>query len=350
MRSNLTTIKFWLCTLITTLLRVTIARSSQSRVTRKSTAHIHYTGCGTQQHQLINSGWSVDSEELVFISTDLAQVYTACMDIDIETLPEAKMSSQRTAPTSASSFSSIAVTVPAAQRSQVSVTIDISPELREGDHEPTCTTSPELGPSPITTTTRFSTEQISHMRAGPVKNPTKLHSPSSRRLSSLELPTTHGSSHALTSTISRSQSPTQSPTVSGLMHSVEVNFNNRTSFNRSHLEDIPIGDSVVFWFNGVFNLYNTTFEHPCAIMNEVQRFVLDPIYIFPVTTTDPVWFFACPVGEDCYCDRNAHFALNAGPLREQYFNNAAATAVVIKTTTLQEDLQTVYSTTTVTTS
>jgi hypothetical protein len=138
-----------------------MVRSSQSRVTRKSVVHIHCTRCGTQQQQqqqLMNSGWSVDSEKLAFIGTDLVQVYTACMDIDIENLPEVTMSSRLIAPTSASSFSSIAVTAPAAQRSQTSLTIDISPGLFEGDHKPTWTVlqpPPKLGSSSITTTKRF---------------------------------------------------------------------------------------------------------------------------------------------------------------------------------------------------
>lgn len=301
----------------------------------------------------MNSGWSVDSEKLAFIGTDLVQVYTACMDIDIENLPEVTMSSRLIATTSASSFSSIAVTAPAAQRSQTSLAIDISPGLFEGDHKPTWTVlqpPPKLGSSSITTTKKVLSEQARNMRAESTSDCFELHSRSSRRPSALVLPLTHSPPHAFTSTMPRPQLPTQSPTAGGLIHPAEIDFNNRISFNRSHLDDIPVGDSVMFWFNGLLNLYNTTFEHPCALLNEVQRFPLDPMYILPVTNTDPVWFFACPVGEDCYCDRNAHFALNAGPLREQYFNNAAATAVVIKTTTLQEDLQTVYTTTTVTTS
>jgi hypothetical protein len=135
-----------------------------------------------------------------------------------------------------------------------------------------------------------------------------------------------------------------------LIHPVKVNFSDEALFNKNHLDGIPKGDSVLFRFNGEFNFFITTLDQPCSIKNKVQKDFMSPIYIFPVVTTEPVWFFACPADESCCCDHDAHFALNAGHLREQYLSNVAETIVVLKTTTLQEDLRTVYSTTWVTAS
>lgn len=252
------------------------------------------------------------------------------MDIDIATTPKI-MSNQPIALPSITNHSSTAALSP--QRSHGSSFTAISAP-QSFSHSVLCPTS---------TLTTTSTERITLMHKGCVKSSTLL---DTCRSSVLESQPTYVSSHVPMST-TKPRSPTSTPvsTIGGLIHPVKVNFSSEI-FDEKHLDGIPIGDSVLFRFNGEFNLYNTTLEHPCAIKNKVQRNVLNPVYLFPVTTTAPVWFFACPADSDCYCDNRAHFALNAGHLREQYFSNAAATIVVIKTTTAQEDMdmRTVYST------
>lgn len=120
-----------------------------------------------------------------------------------------------------------------------------------------------------------------------------------------------------------------------MVHPIKVNFSDDTLFNKNHLDNIPIGDSVLFRFSGEFNLYNIILKYPCSIKNKVRKDILEPIYIFPIVTTDPVWLFTCPADDNYYYNRGTYFTLNAGYLREQYFSNTAATIVVIKIITLQ---------------
>ena len=258
------------------------------------------------------------------------------MDIDIVATPEVIISKQSIAlPSTSSSRSSItAVSVPSPQGSHISPVTAIS-ALR---------TLPDLGLSPAFISGNSFIEQSSAR----VKSFTRVNSQVSPRPSNLRLSSVYGPPHALTSSMPTSHPSMPSPTTSGLIHPVKVNFSNEAFFSKDYLDGIPIGDSVMFEFNGEFNLYNTTLDRPCSIKDKVHRNTVDPIYIFPVATTNPVWFLACPANNNCRCDRKKHFALNAGHLRSQYFSNAAATIVVIKTTTPQEDMRTVYRTTVVT--
>lgn len=259
------------------------------------------------------------------------------MDIDIVTAP---VISSRSRTPAASRSSAAAVSAQAPQRSHMPQITSTSASL----------IPPSLRLSLAPTSGNPYTEKSTYSRAGSAKPSARLDSRVSRRPSTMELPSIHGSSHFLSSSISRTRFPIPSPTARCFVHPVKINFSDEALFNKNHLDGIPIGDSVLFKFNGEFNLYNTTLDQPCAIKSKVERDIHDPVYVFPVVTTDPVWFFACPADNSCYCDRETHFALNAGHLREQYFSNAAATTVVIKTTTLQEDMRTVYSTTWVTAS
>ena len=98
----------------------------------------------------------------------------------------------------------------------------------------------------------------------------------------------YGSPRVLTSSISTPYLSMPSPTTSGLIYPVKVNFSNKAFFSKDYLDGIPIGDSVIFEFNGEFNLYNITLDRSCSIKNKVYRNTLDLIYIFHITTTNPV--------------------------------------------------------------
>lgn len=263
------------------------------------------------------------------------------MDIDIVAAPEVIMSNRSIALTPTASRSLTAA--PSAPAPQYSHIFPITATSALWTH-------PNLRPSVTPTSGNPSTEKGAYTRANSVKSSARLGSRVSHRPSATGLPSISGPPDIRTSSISMSRPPKPSATARGLIHPVKVNFSDDALFNKNYLDNISIGDSVLFRFNGKFNLYNTTLEHPCAIKNKVQRDVLDPVYKFPVVTTDPVWFFACPADDGCYCDRETHFALNAGHLREEFFSNAAETIVVMKTTTPQEDMRTVYSTTWVTAS
>lgn len=77
-------------------------------------------------------------------------------------------------------------------------------------------------------------------------------------------------------------------TTSGLIYLVKVNFSNKAFFSKDYLNSIPIGDSIMFEFNGEFNLYNIILDRLYSIKNKVYRNTLDPIYIFYITTINPV--------------------------------------------------------------
>ena len=220
------------------------------------------------------------------------------MDIDIVATPEVIISKQSIALPSTPSRLSTAISVPS-QGSHISPFTAIS----------TLRTSPDLGLSPTFTSGNPSTKKS----AARAKSSTRLNSEVIRP-SNLRLPPIYGPPHILTSLISTSRLSIPSPT-SGLIHPVKVNFSDNAFFSKGHLDNIPIGDSVMFEFNGEFNLYNTILDRPCSTKNKVHRNTLDPVYIFPVATTDPVWFLACPASNDCRCDRKNHFALNAGHLK-----------------------------------
>jgi hypothetical protein len=85
--------------------------------------------------------------------------------------------------------------------------------------------------------------------------------------------------------------------------------------------DVSVGDTVWFYsLNGSFLLYNTTLEAPCT---RQVRFGNDSYkhVIFQVNSTEPLWLFGS-LNHDIYtCCRSAHFALNPGTQKDQFFRS-----------------------------
>ncbi|KAL4927725.1 uncharacterized protein BDV17DRAFT_265646 [Aspergillus undulatus] len=100
------------------------------------------------------------------------------------------------------------------------------------------------------------------------------------------------------------------------VHTVQVNGSFSGLFEPRQLHNIPVGDIISFQSHGIFQLINTTLENMCEV---VHRSPTGTRLEYRVTGTEPAWFFGCPpMGYNCLCNQDTHFALNPGSKSKLY--------------------------------
>lgn len=149
--------------------------------------------------------------------------------------------------------------------------------------------------------------------------------PSVNRTGSSTQPPTKTKACSVTPESSHSNVTKTRATPTTAVHVVTINYRGKTLFNPSYLDDIPVGDAILFESHGDYKVFESTLSQPCAGKSDN----VSEYHLLSVDTTEPLWFFACLGAGFCYCNQIFLFALNPGNCLGEFYKNALTTIIYI---------------------
>lgn len=161
-------------------------------------------------------------------------------------------------------------------------------------------------------------------------SPASLQSPPSvNRTGSSTQPPTKTKACSVTPELSHSNVTKTRATPTTAVHVVTINYGGKTLFNPSYLDDIPVGDAILFESHGDYKVFESTLSQPCAGKSDNAS----EYHLLSVDTTEPLWFFACPEEGLCHCNQTSLFALNPGNRLGEFYKNAPTMTITFSTLT-----------------